>query len=87
MVHRRELPELIRLATEVEARHQGHPDVPFGLAGVLSELAQALDDLMEREETELFPRLRRVEPGSGRRCASSAWSMRGSKPISAASKL
>jgi regulator of cell morphogenesis and NO signaling len=65
MVHRRELPELIRLAEDVEERHKGHPDVPFGLAGVLRELAQVLDDHMGREENELFPRLRRVEPGSG----------------------
>ncbi len=65
MVHRTELPGLITLAEAVEQRHQGHPDVPFGLAGVLRELAAALDDHMAREEVELFPRLRRVEPGSG----------------------
>lgn len=65
MVHRSELPGLIALAETVESRHQGHPDVPFGLAGVLRELSAALDDHMAREELELFPRLRRVEPGSG----------------------
>ena len=65
MVHRQELPELARLAEEVERRHQGHPDVPFGLAGVLDELAQVLDNHMGKEEAELFPRLRRIEPGSG----------------------
>ena len=65
MVHRQELPELARLAEEVESRHHGHPDVPFGLAGVLHELAQVLDDHMGKEEAELFPRLRRIEPGSG----------------------
>lgn len=65
MVHRQELPELARLAEAVEREHQGHPDVPFGLAGVLNELAQVLDDHMGKEETELFPRLRRIEPGSG----------------------
>ena len=65
MVHRQELPELARLAADVERRHHGHPDVPFGLAGVLHELAQVLDHHMGREEAELFPRLRRVEPGSG----------------------
>jgi len=64
-VHRQELPELARLAEEVERSHQGHPDVPFGLAGVLHELAQVLDDHMGKEENELFPRLRRIEPGSG----------------------
>ncbi len=65
MVHRQELPDLARLAEQVEQRHQGHPDVPFGLAGVLHELAQVLDDHMDKEENELFPRLRRIEPGSG----------------------
>jgi regulator of cell morphogenesis and NO signaling len=65
MVHRGELPELIRLAETVETRHASHPDVPFGLAGVLHELALMLDGLMDHEESELFPRLRRVEPGSG----------------------
>jgi regulator of cell morphogenesis and NO signaling len=65
MVHRNELPELIACAETVERRHEGHPDVPFGLAGVLRELADALGQHMAREEVELFPRLRRVEPGSG----------------------
>lgn len=64
-VHRQELPELARLAAEVEGRHHGHPDVPFGLAGVLQELTHVLDDHMGKEEADLFPRLRRVEPGSG----------------------
>ncbi len=65
MVHRCELPGLVTLAEAIEMRHHGHPDVPFGLAGVLRELQAALDDHMAREELELFPRLRRVEPGSG----------------------
>lgn len=64
-VHRQELPELARLAEEVERRHPGHPDVPFGLSGVLHELTQVLDDHMGKQESELFPRLRRIEPGSG----------------------
>ncbi len=66
MVHRQELPELVRLAEEVERLHHGHPDVPFGLAGVLQELTEVLDARMGKEESELFPRLRRIEPGSGR---------------------
>ena len=65
MVHRSELPGLIALAETVEIHHHGHPDVPFGLAGVLRELHAALDDHMAHEELELFPRLRRIEPGSG----------------------
>lgn len=65
VVHRNELPGLIALAEAVERRHQGHPDLPLGLAAVLRELGTVLDDHMAREEAELFPRLRRVEPGSG----------------------
>jgi regulator of cell morphogenesis and NO signaling len=64
-VHRSELPALAVQAEAIERRHGGHPDLPFGLAGVLRELGAALDDHMAREEHELFPRLRRVEPGSG----------------------
>lgn len=59
LVHRQELPRLIRLAALVEHRHEGHPDVPFGLADVLAELQIVLDAHMRREETRLFPQLRR----------------------------
>lgn len=64
VVHRAELPELIALAEEVETQHAGHPDLPYGLAGVLHELALMLDGLMGHEEAELFPRLRRSAPDS-----------------------
>jgi regulator of cell morphogenesis and NO signaling len=86
MVHRSELPGLIALAETVESRHQGHPDVPFGLAGVLRELSTALDDHMAREELELFPRLRRIEPGSGLALQELRIEHAGSRPISAASR-
>lgn len=63
LAHRQELPELARLAAQVEERHRGHPDVPFGLADVLAELAQALEEHMRHEETSLFPLIRRGGAG------------------------
>jgi regulator of cell morphogenesis and NO signaling len=53
--HRRELPELLRLAARVEQRHVGHAQVPAGLHAHLEELASALDEHMAREEQILFP--------------------------------
>jgi regulator of cell morphogenesis and NO signaling len=53
--HRRELPELLRLAQRVEQRHAGHPLVPLGLAAALQETAEALHEHMEKEEQILFP--------------------------------
>ncbi|MDD3763427.1 MAG: iron-sulfur cluster repair protein YtfE [Nevskiales bacterium] len=57
-VHRRELPELIRLATRVEARHKDHPQVPLGLAALLREMADELESHMQKEEQVLFPLMR-----------------------------
>ncbi|MGE5337702.1 MAG: iron-sulfur cluster repair protein YtfE [Gemmatimonadota bacterium] len=56
--HRRELPELIELAQRVEAVHQGHPDVPRGLAAMLRNIAAELDAHMQKEEQVLFPMMR-----------------------------
>lgn len=53
--HRRELPELIRLAARVETRHAEHPQVPTGLAEALRETADALEQHMLKEEFRLFP--------------------------------
>ena len=53
--HRRELPELLRLAARVEQRHAGHAMVPAGLHAALEELATALDEHMAKEEQILFP--------------------------------
>ncbi len=58
-VHRRELPELIRLAERVEARHQHHPQVPRGLAELLRDTAAELEQHMQKEEQVLFPMLER----------------------------
>jgi regulator of cell morphogenesis and NO signaling len=40
-VHRRQLPELIGLATKVEAAHAEHPDAPRGLATLLLQILRA----------------------------------------------
>jgi regulator of cell morphogenesis and NO signaling len=57
--HRRELPELIMLATRVERVHAESPEVPAGLADLLEEMEQELSDHMEKEEQILFPMMRR----------------------------
>lgn len=56
--HRRELPELIRLAEKVERVHASHPDVPAGLAEALRTAAYELETHMMKEEAVLFPMMR-----------------------------
>lgn len=56
--HRRELPELVRLARRVEVRHAGRDDVPQGLADLLADIAVALEEHMQKEEHILFPMMR-----------------------------
>lgn len=63
-VHRRDLPELIRLARRVEAVHAEHPRVPRGLAEALAALQIELEAHMQKEEMVLFPAMRQ-EPGHG----------------------
>lgn len=55
--HRRELPELLRLARKVERVHGDHPAAPHGLADRLEDLVVTLDEQMAREEAVLFPAL------------------------------
>jgi len=57
--HRREIPELIRLARKVEAVHADHPNAPQGLADALAEVLDDLEMHMVKEEAALFPMLRR----------------------------
>jgi regulator of cell morphogenesis and NO signaling len=57
--HRRELPELIRLARRVEAVHAENPAVPHGLAELLTEMSAELEEHMQKEEQVLFPLMRR----------------------------
>lgn len=54
-VHRRQLPDLVRLAHQVEASHSGHPDLPTGLCLFLEDMAQELLSHMAKEEMVLFP--------------------------------
>lgn len=54
-VHRRELPELIRLAKRVEAVHGARDDAPKGLAHLLQSMANELESHMQKEESVLFP--------------------------------
>jgi regulator of cell morphogenesis and NO signaling len=53
--HRRQLPELIRLAQRVEHVHAGRPDCPTGLAAHLERLYGELENHMQKEERMLFP--------------------------------
>ena len=58
-VHRRQLPELIRMAAKVEAVHAGHEAAPTGLAALLTAMHAELLQHMEKEESILFPMLER----------------------------
>jgi len=57
--HRRELPELIRLARTVEKVHAARADVPRGLADLLQRMASELEQHMAKEELLLFPAMKR----------------------------
>ncbi|MFA5939731.1 MAG: iron-sulfur cluster repair protein YtfE [Sinimarinibacterium sp.] len=61
-VHRRELPELIRLAGRVEAVHRERAEVPAGLAEALRVLLRELEAHMQKEELVLFPMIRQGTP-------------------------
>jgi len=58
-VHRRQLPELMRLALKVEQVHADSPDCPAGLADHLRVMQQELESHMQKEEQVLFPMLAR----------------------------
>lgn len=57
--HRRQFPELIRLARRVELVHGGHPQCPSGLAALLEKMQQELEAHMAKEEQILFPMIAR----------------------------
>ncbi|MFP8836192.1 iron-sulfur cluster repair protein YtfE [Hydrogenophaga sp. XSHU_21] len=57
-VHREQLPELIRMASRVEAVHRDNPDVPMGLAAHLETIAAEMLEHMAKEENILFPMLK-----------------------------
>jgi len=56
-VHRRDFPEAIRLARNVETVHAGQPLCPFGLAEHLRQMGDDLELHQQREEAVLFPLL------------------------------
>lgn len=57
-VHRKQLPELVRMARRVEAVHGEHPLVPNGLAQLLETMENELISHMQKEEIVLFPMLK-----------------------------
>jgi regulator of cell morphogenesis and NO signaling len=57
--HRRDLPGLIVLARKVEGAHGARPDAPKGLADHLDDVAEALEEHMQKEEQILFPLIQR----------------------------
>ncbi len=62
--HRRELPELVKLARRVEAVHRAHPQAPAGLADLLERARAELEAHMAKEEQVLFPAMREGYQGS-----------------------
>jgi regulator of cell morphogenesis and NO signaling len=60
---RRDLPPLIEAARKVERVHAHKPDVPTGLADVLTEFFSEMQSHMAKEEKILFPMIRRGERG------------------------
>jgi len=62
-IHRSELPELIRLARQVEKVHAGKAGVPAGLAALLERMGFELEQHMSKEEMVLFPAMKQQVPG------------------------
>ena len=62
--HRRELPELVKLARRVETVHREHPQAPHGVADLLERAAAELGDHMAKEEQVLFPAMQAGYSGS-----------------------
>ena len=54
-VHRREFPKVIALARRVESAHKDNTDCPRGLANLLSDMFEDLEDHQHKEEAVLFP--------------------------------
>ncbi len=61
---RRDLPPLIEAARKVERVHAAKPDVPAGLADLLTEFFAEMQTHMAKEEQILFPMLRRGGRGA-----------------------
>lgn len=57
-VHRRELSELLKLATRVEHVHAENPATPKGLSVLLKRMQNEMESHMQKEEQILFPMMR-----------------------------
>jgi regulator of cell morphogenesis and NO signaling len=62
-VLRRDLPALVAAARRVERVHAGKPAVPAGLGDLLEDFAEDMERHMVKEETVLFPLIRRGARG------------------------
>lgn len=58
LLHREQLPELLRMARRVEAVHGDKPGCPLGLADHLAKMTEELEGHMQKEEQILFPLLK-----------------------------
>lgn len=67
LLHREQLPELLKMARRVEAVHEEHPDCPRGLTAHIDSMAAELEQHMQKEEQILFPMLKqdRLEQAIG----------------------
>lgn len=63
---REEIPQLVAMATKVEARHGDKPSCPRGLAAQLERMHESVLDHLEKEEQILFPM---ILAGAGARVA------------------
>lgn len=57
-VHRKQLPELVKMARRVEQVHGERDTCPNGLADLLTTIHQEMESHMQKEEQILFPMLR-----------------------------
>ena len=62
---RREVPALIAAAHRVERVHAGKPEAPIGLGALLTSFWEEMEAHMRKEESVLFPMLRRGARGPG----------------------
>ena len=56
--HRTELPRLMAMAAKVEQVHADKPSCPRGLAALLAQVHEEMEQHMQKEEQILFPALR-----------------------------
>ncbi len=57
--HREELAWLVSLSRTVESVHAAHAAAPNGLGDLLAALHEDIEEEMQREEDDIFPRLRK----------------------------